>query len=123
MQELRTRLVERGDLPASAATGDSFDADLTAAVKRFQARHGLQPDGVYGKNMITELNVPLVMRIQQLRLGMERLRWLPPTSPGRRVAVNLADFRAYVFDGDTITFETRAVIGKQFHETPMFTRR
>ena len=52
---------------------------------------------------------------------MERLRWLPPISSGRRVAVNLADFKAYVFDGDSIAFETRAVVGKQFHETPMFT--
>jgi murein L,D-transpeptidase YcbB/YkuD len=49
------------------------------------------------------------------------VRWLPPATSGRRVVVNLADFRAYVFDGDRITFETRAVIGKQFHETPMFT--
>jgi len=52
---------------------------------------------------------------------MERLRWLPPTTSGRRIAVNIADFRAYVFDGDSITFETRAVVGKRFHETPMFT--
>src|SRR5262245_28953199 len=121
VSELRARLVERGDLPASAAAGDLFDADLTAGVKRFQERHGLTPDGVYGQNVIRELNVPLATRIQQLRLAMERLRWLPPTSSGRRVAVNLADFKAYVFDGDTITFETRAVVGKQFHETPMFT--
>src|SRR5262249_62087205 len=84
-------------------------------------RHGLTPDGVYGQSVIRELDVPLATRIEQLRLAMERLRWLPPTSPGRRIAVNLADFKAYVFDGDSITFETRAVVGKQFHETPMFT--
>jgi len=121
VQELRRQLIQRGDLRAAAAGGDAFDSDLADAVKRFQARHGLQPDGVYGKTMIAELNVPVAIRIQQIRLAMERLRWLPPTPAGRRIAVNLADFGAYVFDGDGITFETRAIIGKQFHETPMFT--
>ena len=120
VQELRARLVERGDLPAALATGDTFDADLTAALKRFQNRHGLKEDGVYGKNVISEVNVPIATRIQQVRLAMERIRWLPPTSSGRRIAVNIADFRTYVFDGDQITFETRAVVGKHFHETPMF---
>src|SRR5262249_55038847 len=121
VSELRARLVERGDLPASAGAGDTFDADLTAAVKRFQERHGLTPDGVYGQSVIRELDVPLATRIEQLRLAMERLRWLPPTSPGRRIAVNLADFKAYVFDGGSITFETRARGGNQFTRTPEFT--
>ena len=120
VQELRSRLVERGDLPAAEANGDEFDAALTAALKRFQERHGLASDGVCGKAVVGELNVPVSTRIQQVRLAMERLRWLPQVS-GRRLAVNLADFRAYVFDGDQIAFETRAVIGKRFHETPMFT--
>ena len=120
VQELRARLVERGDLSSALATGDTLDADVTAALKRFQSRHGLKEDGVYGKNVISEINVPIANRIQQVRLAMERMRWLPPTSSGRRIAVNIADFRTYVFDGDQITFETRAVVGKHFHETPMF---
>ena len=119
--QLRARLVERGDLAATASKGETFDAELTAGLKRFQDRHGLTPDGAYGKSVVSELNVPLPTRIQQVRLAMERLRWLPETSTGRRVAVNLADFRAYVVDGDSIAFETRTVIGKRFHETPMFT--
>jgi L,D-transpeptidase YcbB len=119
--ELRARLVERGDLPLSASTGDSFDVELAAALKRFQERHGLTPDGVYGKAVVSQFNVPLATRITQIRLAMERLRWLPDYSTVRRVAVNLADFRTYVFDGNSIAFETRSVIGKRFHETPMFT--
>ena len=67
--------------------------------------------------------MPLSTRIKQVRLGLERLRWLPRTSTGRRVAVNLADFKTYVFDDDRVTFETRSVVGKLFHETPMFTGR
>ena len=118
--QLRALLVERGDLP-SGSPGATFDAELVAALKQFQDRHGLKADGIYGKNVVTELNVPLATRIQQVRLGLERLRWLPRAQAGRRIAVNLADFKAYVFDDDRVTFETRAVVGKQYHETPMFT--
>jgi murein L,D-transpeptidase YcbB/YkuD len=122
VRELRAILSERGDLP-SAPNDDVFDDVLVEGLERFQDRHGLDADGIYGKKVLAELSVPLSTRIEQVRLGLERLRWLPRTSAGRRIAVNLADFKAYVFDDDRVAFETRAVVGKQFHETPMFTGR
>jgi L,D-transpeptidase YcbB len=121
VQELRQILVARGDLAPGAAESAAFDAELAAAVKRFQYRHGLTEDGTCGPGMIAELNIPVTTRILQVRLAMERLRWLPPATTGRRIAVNIADFRAYVFDGDAVVFQTAAVVGKQYHETPMFT--
>jgi murein L,D-transpeptidase YcbB/YkuD len=123
VQELRRILVERGDLDAQNATGDTFDVPLEVALKRFQRRLGLEQDGVYGADVVKELNVPISERILQVRLGLERLRWLPDEFTGRRVGVNLADFRVYVLDDDVVTFETRAVVGKQLHETPMFSAR
>jgi murein L,D-transpeptidase YcbB/YkuD len=120
--ELRTMLVERGDLPPGPKD-DLFDETLVDGLERFQDRHGLEADGIYGKKVLAELGVPLSTRIEQVRLGLERLRWLPRTSTGRRVGVNLADFRTYVFDDDRVTFETRSVVGKLYHETPMFTGR
>ncbi len=123
VQELRKLLVERGDLDAQFAAGDTFDAPLVDAVKKFQRRHGLETDGAYGASVVSELNVPLSERILEIRLGLERLRWLPDEFTGRRVGVNLADFRVYVLDDDVVTFETRAVVGKEFHETPMFSAR
>lgn len=120
--ELHAILTERGDL-APGPPNDVFDDALVDGLKRFQDRHGLDADGVYGKKVVSELNVPLPTRIKQVRLGLERLRWLPRTSTGRRVAVNLADFKTYVFDDDRVTFETRSVVGKLYSETPMFTGR
>jgi murein L,D-transpeptidase YcbB/YkuD len=114
--------MERGDLP-QGPRDDEFDDTLVDGLKHFQDRHGLAVDGIYGTKALAELNVPLSKRIEQVRLGLERLRWLPRTSTGRRIAVNIADFKAYVFDDDRVTFETRAVVGKLFHETPMFTGR
>lgn len=120
VRELRAQLAVRGDLAADRAAGDSFDLELAAAVARFQDRHGLKPDSVYGPGVVSEVNVPVTTRIQQVRLGLERLRWLPHDPTGRWIRVNLADFRAEVVDDGKVTFQTRAVIGKQFHETPAF---
>jgi len=120
--ELRQILMERGDMPQGPKS-DEFDDALVNGVKHFQDRYGLDVDGTYGKKVVTELHVPISKRIEQVRLGLERLRWLPRTSTGRRIAVNIADFKAYVFDDDRVTFETRAVVGKLFHATPMFTGR
>lgn len=47
--ELRRRLVQLLALPTRAAgSGDSFDTELRAAVRLFQGRVGLTPDGVVG---------------------------------------------------------------------------
>lgn len=118
--ELRGLLAERGDLPVDQVEGDSFDLAVAAALLRFQRRHGLEPDTAYGRSTVREINVPLAARIQQVSLGLERLRWLPPIGGARSIAVNLADFRLYLLDSGTVTFETEAVIGKELHETPMF---
>ncbi len=87
VQELRRLLVEHGDLAAGLESGDLFDSDVVAALKRFQGRHGLATDGVYGASAAAEFNVPVATRIQQARLGLERLRWLPTDYSGRRIAV------------------------------------
>ncbi|MDR1989197.1 MAG: peptidoglycan-binding protein, partial [Acidobacteriaceae bacterium] len=49
--ELRAILMERGDLPKGPAD-DRFDAALVEGLKRFQDRHGLGADGIYGKNVL-----------------------------------------------------------------------
>ena len=87
---------------------------------QFQYRHGLVQDTAFGPRGRAELAVPLERRIEQVRLGLERMRWLPWDFPGRYLGVNLAAFRAYVFEGDSIVWAANTVIGKQYHETPMF---
>src|SRR5262249_2263251 len=93
---LRGRLTYLGDL--SDALPPPRDVSrygplLGGAVKRFQERHGRDPDGVVGALTLADLLVPLRDRIQQVILAMERLRWLPATLPGRVVVVNIPEFR------------------------------
>ena len=82
---LHAQLVRLRDLAADAAppADDRYTDALAEAVRRFQERHGLQPDGVLGKETLAALNVPLAVRVDQITLSLERLRWLPALPPGR----------------------------------------
>ena len=75
-EALRQRLMISGDLAPGSHTGTVYDGSLVKAVERFQARHGLEVDGVIGENTLTELNTSARQRVQQIELNMERRRWM-----------------------------------------------
>ncbi|MDZ7839457.1 MAG: L,D-transpeptidase family protein [Gammaproteobacteria bacterium] len=116
---LRRRLSQIGDL-AGDAESDLFDATLESAVKRYQTRHGLEPDGVAGARTLESLNVPLGQRIRTIELNMERWRWLPRDLGDRFIAVNIAGFQLYVVERDEVTMTMPVVVGKRYHSTPVF---
>lgn len=120
VRELRARLVERGDLDTRHVSSDVFDDTLGAAVARFQERHGLAIDSVFGPATRAALNVPLATRLQQIALGMERVRWLPRIERGRWITVNLADQFAFLLEDGRPLLSTRVVIGDLENTTPMF---
>lgn len=119
---LRRRLAEIGDLAAAdnEAAPDLFDAELESALKRYQTRHGLEPDGVAGPLTLGSLNVPLAQRIRTIELNMERWRWLPRDLGDRFITVNIAGFQLYVVEQDEVTMTMPVVVGKRYHATPVF---
>ena len=123
---LRALLLLVGDAPGAApAVDDKYTAELAAAVKRFQARHGLLDDGVLGRDTVAAMNTPLAQRVRQLELTLERLRWLPDFSNGPIVAVNLPAYRLWAINnGDTNgppPLEMRVIVGTAVKtQTPLF---
>ncbi len=104
-----------GDIPAAYVPADSdvYDARLVAAVKRFQTRHGLEPDGRLGKGTLAQLNTPLSFRVRQLELALERWRRLPYNPSRPAIVVNLPEFRLRAFDtGHQPALEMKIVIGR-----------
>src|SRR5690606_12909277 len=91
VEALRARL-KVTDPPRGTSAGPVYDPSLVDAVKRFQARHGLDDDGVDGKSTIAALNVPVGERIEQIAIGMERLRWMPSNFGSEYMNVNIAAF-------------------------------
>ncbi len=113
---LRDRLVALGYMPVSATA--VYDSEITTAVQRFQADHGLLPDGVAGAGTIAELNVGPEERLKSVIVAMERLRWMGDIDrTGRYIWVNQPDFTAKIIDHGRVTFQTRAVVGKNSTDT------
>jgi len=127
---LEARLVLLGDLPADyAPRADSvYVGPVIDGVRRFQLRHALAVDGVLGAGTITELRIPLTHRIDQIKLALERLRWLPPIRDKRFVVVNVPAFELFAFDsiggGEVPAFTMRVVTGNSFDtRTPVMLDR
>ncbi|HYL46120.1 MAG TPA: L,D-transpeptidase family protein [Candidatus Limnocylindrales bacterium] len=119
----RLRLV--GDLPADAtipADSTTYQGPLVDAVKKFQARHGLDPDGKLGPGTVADLNVPLSRRVKQMQLTLERWRWLPLGEPQSLIVVNIPEFRLRAFDENLkLGLAMNVVVGKAYdHSTPIF---
>jgi murein L,D-transpeptidase YcbB/YkuD len=123
---LRRYLTVLGDLPADAAAPADpilYDEALAQAVAHFQRRHGIEEDSIIGPGTLRQLRVPLSQRVVQLRLGLERLRWLPREFPKRTIIVNLPEFRLRAFDGDmahaALTMNVVVGSANQKTETPL----
>jgi len=119
---LRARLALAGDLDGATSDDASglYDRELQAAVRSFQRRHGLNEDGLVGGATLAALNVPVEQRIDQLRINLERLRWMGHTLPDTFVLVSIPGARVRLIRGRSVAFETRAVVGRKDDATPVF---
>jgi murein L,D-transpeptidase YcbB/YkuD len=122
---LRVRLAITGDLDTVAAgptrsADTGYDAALEAAVRHFQQRHGLTPDGVVGRATLAAMNVPVSARIDQIRVNMERARWVLHELKGEFVLVDVAGFDVSWFRGDESVWTSRVIVGRPYRETPIF---
>ncbi|SDX26194.1 Murein L,D-transpeptidase YcbB/YkuD [Collimonas sp. OK242] len=119
---LAQRLAALGDMATAAPAGTDYKGAVVEGVKAFQLRHGLDGDGIVGKNTFAELNTPLTQRIHQIELTLERLRWTPLLMSDRMIVVNIPEFvlRAYgTKDGD-LRISMNVIVGKALNrQTPL----
>ena len=118
---LRERLQATGELEAGRpADSLRFDADVERGVKLFQARHRLDETGAVGKETLAELNVSAASRVSQVRVNLERARWVLGGLDSDFLLVNLPAFKAYLIQGGRNVWESRTMIGKEARQTPTF---
>lgn len=118
VKALRERLVAAGDLDGRLGLNEIYDTYVEAAVRRFQARHGLNPDGIVREQTFKSLNVPAEARLNQLRTNVVRLRAFSGTLGPRFVMANIpAAWIEAVQDGVAVSRHT-AVAGKPDRPSP-----
>ncbi len=121
VQALRKRLIVSGDLPQEAGVSSAYDTYVDAAVKRFQARHGLPADGVMGRFTYAAMNVDANTRLGQLQTNLQRLSPLASAaaSTQRFVMVNIPAARIEAVEGGSVVQRHTAVVGKIDRQTPI----
>ena len=124
---LRRLLFLLEDLPSNEGAGEDsniYREPLVGAVKHFQKRHGLAPDGRLGPQTLKQLNTPLSYRVEQLRLTLERWRWVPYEFRQPPIVVNIPEFRLRAYDaGGKVGLASDVIVGKAYrHQTPVFER-
>jgi L,D-transpeptidase YcbB len=127
---LRWRLAAVGDLDGGSAIDLSsrYSADDSAAVRRFQARHGQPGTGELDSATVAELATPFSWRVRQIELALERLRWLPPIGSQRFIVVNIPAFQLFAFDSGggtgTSALGMRVIVGNALDtRTPVLFER
>jgi murein L,D-transpeptidase YcbB/YkuD len=116
--DLRSRLSVSGDLDPSAVGNDIFDSYVEAAVRRFQARHGLTTDGVVRASTLAAMNVSATTRRDQLKVNIGRLKTLTSNLGPRYVMVNIPAARVEAIENDVAVQRHTAVVGKPDRPSP-----
>lgn len=119
---IRQRLSVTGEYHPGKGTGESnlYDNQLVAAVKAFQAKHHIEPDGVVGSSTISAMNVTVAERINQIRVNLERTRWVIHDMPSSNLIVDIAGFMLQYYHNNTPVWSTRVMVGQPYHQTPIF---
>lgn len=115
------RLAISGDLDNTVSGADGmYSAEIAEGVRAFQARHALDADGVLGPATLAAMNVPIETRIDQLRISLERARWVMGGLEDAFIIVNIAGFRAYLVQDGVVAWDTKVQVGTPYHQTPVF---
>jgi len=119
--QVRRLLALTGDFAGADTGSNLYDANLAAAVNRFQARHGLEAKGLLGKQTIVAMNVPPLDRQKQIIINMERWRWMPDNLGDEHFLINIAGFELEHVLANTVVDRMNVVVGAVATQTPEFT--
>ena len=118
---LRQRLTIEGDYVCDKnETGKRYKGCLVEAVKKFQARHGLEAAGFIGKMTRKALSESAEAKLTKIKLNLDRVKWLKRGDERYHIFVNIPSYTMYMFDGQDVIQSMRVITGRKGHETPVF---
>jgi L,D-transpeptidase YcbB len=113
---LLSKIYQLGISDFNAQTSDSVIKEM---VKEAQRQFNLLPDGVLHSTILTQLNVPVTIRLQELSLAINYYRWLSCLARQQRiVVVNIPATVLKVYYNTSSLLEMKMIVGKPSTPTP-----
>lgn len=120
---IKERLIYWKDLTAKDSLTTIYDEDTQKAIKLFQKRHGLLPDGIIGKGTIQALNISVKERKQQILANLERWRWYPDIWESQYLIINIPDYQMHLVKAEDTIRSHRIIVGKPSRKTPVLSSK
>lgn len=95
-----------------------YDVSLVDAVKSFQTAHGLDPDGIIGRQTRNWLNKTPAQRASIMALNIQRLRLTPPMG-NTGIWVNIPDYSLYFYANNELILDSKVIVGRPDRKTPI----
>ncbi len=118
------RLMITGEFVPDTLSTDSLhrilDEHILAAVNSFRNKMSYPEDKEVGGLTVTALNRPFSYYQDRLRANMERYRWQRVKQRhDKNIEVNIAAFKLYATETDSVPLIMNVCVGKPIHKTPM----
>lgn len=117
---MRERLRATGDFKGAASDGRKYDKDLEAGVRAFQQRHHLGVDGAVGPATLAAMNITAEERVDQIRVNLERMRWVYDELPEDLLLVDIAGQEVQLLRDEKPVWTSRVIVGRTERPTPVF---
>ena len=90
---------------------------LMSSLKKFQKDHGLNPDGIIGKNTAKSLSISPKKYYLQAAASLERWKWKNKWED-EYIFVNISSYKLKFYKNDSVKQTHRVVVGKNLTKTP-----
>ena len=119
VKQLKSRLQITGDLKAKD-TSSIYTPELTTVVKNVQRQFGFKENGITDALLVAALNVPAKERVRQLQINLQRSQSLPAEAQGKRIIVNIPEYKMHIYEGTQQVLELNVVVGSEKNQTAIF---
>lgn len=120
---LKRHLMLVGDFERRERVNDQFDDETDLAVRRFQVRHGIIPNGKIDEPTFYALAVPAEQRLAQLQINAARINSLAGGLQERYLLVNIPAASIETVEVGSVLSRHSAVVGKIDRQTPIMSSK
>ncbi len=110
-----------GELGLDTIYGDTFS--LRQAIRTYQKQKGITVTGTIGEKTASSLNNTDWYKFKRIAVTLDRYKMLPDSLQHQFIWVNLPGYYMQLWNDDTVSLESKVVVGKPLTRTPLLTSK